>query len=428
MVYKLTAPEVKKNRLGILMLCLPYGVLAGVVGGLMGVVMEADNEMMFIVSLLAAAVVVLLLYRNVSKNFRLMHGQGDWFVTATEAGLMIEKPKEGATACFAWGEVEKVLMRKGLLFVCLKSGMKYFLPLLSLAPERARELHTYCAEHAGKPVPLEKQVAPPAEMLTAPSFPCADGIAARQEVADVIAQQRAPYAWCAYVTGLAIMLSGLALEVVFWWVTEEADIEGVFVPLVIALFCIRAILHPGWSLRKWVRHQTRSEAYIHQGKILVHTPGVAWSQVEASRVTEGREYRHAYVYTVSGGGVLGISREVPPPSGLPRPVPVKRGRTWLALAVSTLVVPALVALGMWCWVSSLQDSVEDEAGERGCALAAYVQELLPPGEFPGPIYWGGVFDHDDGSVDIIFLWENGMELKMLLPGGGESESGTEGEL
>ena len=414
MVYKLTAPEVKKNSLGILMLCLPYCVLAAVIGGLMGVVMQADMMVVFIVSLLVAVVLVLLLYRHVSKNFRLMQGQGDWFVTATEAGLMIEKPKEGTTAYFAWGLVEKVLMRRELLFVCLKSGMKYFLPLASLHPERARELHAYCAEHAGKPVPPEKQVAPPAEMLAAPSLPCADGIAARREVADVLAQQQAPFARCGFLVGLAIMMTGLALEVCRWWVTSESDIESVVVTVVIALFCIRAILHPGWILRKWVRQQTRSEAYIHQGKILVHTPGEAWSVLPVALVRGACGLRRCYAYTVQGGGVLGISREVPPPPGLPRPVPVKRGRTWLALAVPTLVVPALVALGMWCWVSSLQDSVEDEAGERGCELAAYVQKLLPPGEFPGPIYWGGVFDHDDGSADIIYLWENGMELKMQI--------------
>ena len=279
MVYKLTAPEVKKNRLGILMLCLPYGVLAGVIGGLMGVVKQADMMVVFIVSLLVAVVLVLLLYRHVSTNFRLMQGQGDWFVTATEAGLMIEKPGVGMTSYFSWELVEKVLLKKALLFVCLKNGMKYFLPLASLGPERAHELHAYCTAHAGKPVPLEMQVKPPAEMLAAPALPCADGAAARQEVADELARQRATFALCALLVCLAIMVSGLVVQVWCWRVTGEADFEGVVVAFVISLFCIRTILHPGWSLRKWVRHQTRSEAYIHQGKILVHTPGVAWSML-----------------------------------------------------------------------------------------------------------------------------------------------------
>lgn len=428
MVYKLTAPEVKKNSMGILMLCLPYGVLAAVIGGLMGVVMQADMMVVFIVALLVAVVLVLLLYRHVSKNFRLMQEQGDWFVTATEAGLMIEKPKEGATSYFAWGMVGKVLMRKGLLFVCLTNGMKHFLPLTSLSPERAQALYAYCAEHAGKPVPPEKQVAPPAEMLTAPPLPCADGIAARQEVADVIAQQQAPYARCGLLVGLAIMMTGLALEVCRWWVTSESDIESVVVPVVIALFCIRAILHPGWSLRRWVRQQTRSEAYIHQGKILVYTPGVAWSVLPVALVRRACELRHCYAYTVQGGGVLGISRTVPPPAALPLPAPVKRRRSWLALLLAGVVVPALAALGVWCWVSAPEESVDDEAGDRGCELAAYVQELLPPGEFPGPIYWGAVFDREDGGTEVIYLWENGMELKLQLPVPGESEAGADGEL
>lgn len=428
MVYKLTAPEVKKNRLGIFMLYLPYGVLAGMIGGLMGVVMGVDNVVVFMVSALVAAVlVVLLLYRDMSKNFRLMQGQGDWFVTATEAGLMIEKPKEGTTAYFAWGLVEKVIMRRGLLFICLKSGMKYFLPLASLHPERARELYAYCAGHAGKPVPPEKQVAPPAEMLEAPSLPCADGIAARQEMADVLAQQRAPFALWAYLVGLAIMVSGLALEVCCWWVTSESDIESVVVAFVIALFCIRAILHPGWCLRKWVRQQVRSEAHIHQGKILVHTPGEAWSMLPASLVSGARELRHCYAYTVQGGGVLGVSRTVSPPAALPLPAPVKRWRRWLALLLAGVVVPALAVLGFWCWIAAPEENVADEAGDRGCALAEYVQELLPPGEFPGPIYWGGVFDQADGGVDVIYLWENGMELKMMIPGMRGEEGCRRGE-
>ncbi|MBE6414939.1 MAG: hypothetical protein E7032_00200 [Akkermansiaceae bacterium] len=425
MVYKLTAPEVKKNRLGILMLCLPYGVLVVVIAAVMGVVMEAGMVMVFLVSLLVAASVVVLLYAHMVKTIRLMQEQGDWFVTATEAGLMIEKPEVGMTSYFSWELVEKVLLKKTLLFVCLKNGMKYFLPLASLGSERARELHAYCVAFAGKPVLPEKQVAPPAEMLAAPALPCADGAAARQEVADELARQRAPFASWALLVCLAIMVSGLVVQVWCWRVTGEADIEGLVVAFVISLFCIRAILHPGWSLRKWVRQQVRSEAHIRQGMILVHTPGVAWSMLPVSLVRGARELRHCYAYAVQGGGVLGISRSVPVPAGLPLPATVKRWRSWLALLLAGVVVPALAALGMWCWVSAPSDSVDDEAGERGCALAEYVQELLPPGEFPGSIYWGALFDREDGGVDVIYLWENGMELRMLIP---VSEPGTDGKL
>lgn len=425
MVYKLTAPEVKKNRLRMLMLCLPYGVLVVAIAAVMGVVMESGMVMVFLVSLLVAVSVVVLLYAHMVKTIRLMQEQGDWFVTATEAGLMIEKPEVGMTSYFSWELVEKVLLKKTLLFVCLKNGMKYFLPLASLGADRAHELHVYCTAHAGKPVPLEMQVKPPAELLAAPALPCADGAAARQEVADELARQRAPFASWALLVCLAIMVSGLVVQVWCWRVTGEADIEGLVVAFVISLFCIRAILHPGWSLRKWVRQQVRSEAHIRQGMILVHTPGVAWSMLPVSLVRGARELRHCYAYAVQGGGVLGISRSVPAPAGLPLPATVKHWHSWLALLLAGVVVPALAALGMWCWVSAPSDSVDDEAGERGCALAEYVQELLPPGEFPGAIYWGALFDREDGGVDVIYLWENGMELRMLIP---VSEPGTDGEL
>lgn len=415
MVYKLTAPEIKKNRLGTLLLVLPYGVLAAMVAAAMGMVMDASMVAVCAASLLAAVVCVLPLYRNMAKNFRLLQGQGDWFVTATEAGLMIEKPAVGATVYYAWGLVDKVLMRKGLLFIWLNNGLKYFLPLYSLSPERARELLAYCAGHARKPVPLEKQVTPPEEMLAAPALPCADGAAARQEVADTMILQRAPIVWWASLFCVAVMVSALVMYAWIWWYTGELEIEGTVVAFVMTLFGIRGILHPGWKMRKWVRQRGRSEAHIHRGMVLVHTPGVAWSMVPVSLVGGGRELRHCYAYAVQGGGVLGIARSVPAPAELPRPVPMKRWRTCLALLLAGVVLPVLVALGMWCWLGQHEESVDDEAGDRGCELAGYVQELLPPGDFPGPIYWGAVFDLPEGGCKIYYLWNNGMELQITLP-------------
>ncbi len=414
----------KKQVLG---LALRFGVLAGAIGGGVGVLQGVGILMIAFVSLLAAAVCIGLLYANLMSGAKVMAGQGSWFVTVTDAGLMIEKPKVGSTTYMTWQMIKRVALKNNQLIIVLKNGLSYFLPLASLSPERAGELSAFCAANAGKEVPPDKQVAPPAAMLSAPVLPCADGVPARQEMADEMVRQRTGRAWWVLVW-LACMMGGLVVLVWAWVATGEENVLSVGLVLGFAYMGIRSILHPGWAMRKWVHQDARSVAYIHQGKVLVHTPGVAWSQVAVPLVSAAREFRHAYVYTVGGGGVLGISRVVPPPPGLPRPVPVKRGRTWLALAVSTLVVPALVALGMWCWVSSLQDSVEDEAGERGCALASYVQELLPPGEFPGPIYWGAVFDREDGGTDVIYLWENGMELKLQLPAPGESESGADGEL
>lgn len=415
MVYKLGGPEAKEMRKHVLALALRYGVVAALTAAVVGVLMDVGMLLLVVVSLSAAAACVGLVYGYLMKGFNVMVGQGDWFVTVTEAGLMIEKPKVEVSSYMSWAQMERAVLKNKQLFIVLKNGMTHFLPLASLSPERVQELASFCAKHAGIVVPPEKQVAPPAGMLTAPAFPCADGVSARLEIADEMARQRAHYVWWIRLVFLACLMGGLVILVWAWVVTGESNALPVVFSLAFAFLCIRSILHPGWVMRKWVYQDARSFAYIHQGKILVDTPGVAWSQVPVSLVSGARECRYAYAYAVSGGGVLGISRTVPAPSELPRPVPVRPWKTWLALAVSTLLVPALVALGMACWLSLPEDTVEDEGGEQGCALVAYVQEFLPPRDFPGAIYWSTILDQEDGTRMLLVLWENGMELKMPLP-------------
>ena len=258
-------------------------------------------------------------------------------------------------------------------------------------------------------------MAPPEEMLAAPAFPCADAAAARQEVADELLLQRSPYIRWVYLVALAVMVLGLLVEVVVWGVTGEAEIEGLVVSLALSLFFLSRFLHPGAPMRKWVRYQFVSEAHIHQGKVLVHTPGVAWSMLPVSLVNGARTMNHAYVYTVRGGGVLGISRTVPPPADLPRPAPVKWWRNAMLLAVASFVAPAL-CLGLWYYCVPQSDSeAVDEVSERGDALAAYVQDLLPPGEFPGGISWCGVYGMEEGGSAVIIVWDSGLELTMEIP-------------
>lgn len=298
----------------------------------------------------------------------------------------------------------------------MKNGLSYFYPLASLSPERAQELYAYCAERAGKPVPVENQIQPPAEMLTSEALPCVEGVEARQEAANEMQLQRAPFVRWAYLVALSVMMSGLFVQVWAWIVTGESDAAGVVVALVLSLFCLRGYLLPGWSMRKWAQHEAASNAHIYRGKILVHTPGMAWTLLPVALVSGARELRHSYAYAVRGGGVLGISRSVPPPAGLPRPVLVKRWTSWLALLVSCLVVPALVVLGSWCWLFLPEEQAADAALERGEALQSYLEELLPPAEYPGAIDWCALYiDESDGSCGLSIDWESGLELFIELP-------------
>ena len=405
MVYKLTAPGKTVSRKAVLSLSLPYGILAWGLAVLIGGMMNVGWGVIIVFSLLISLLTTLFMCSQLGKRFRTYHGQGDWFVTVTEAGFMLEKTAEGTTAYVNWEFVAKVMLRNNLLLLALKNGMNHFLPLASLSPERAKELCDYCTEHAGKPVPPDKQVAPPADLLAAPALPCAAGVAARQEVADEISCQQSSLARWVYLLMVAFMAGGIVVLSWTWVVTGEEKMFGLSIVVGMLFLWGRAFLHPGWVLTRWVRHDIESTAHIHGGKLLAYTPGVAWSCLPLSLVTGAKLQRLSYVYVVQGGGVVGISRSVP----------VKRWRMSLALFGATVVVPVLVALGMWCWVNQMNQQAEDEASARGQALADYVQELLPPGEFPGPIYWAASYETPDGGAHLVFLWENDMVLQMQLP-------------
>lgn len=415
MVYKLTAPGTTVSRKTLLGMSLPYGILTWGIMVLIGALWNADWGANIVLSLLISVLTTLFMCGQLGKRFRTYHGQGDWFVTVTEAGFMLEKTAEGTTAYVNWEFVAKVMLRNNLLLLALKNGMNHFLPLASLSPERTKELCDYCTEHAGKPVPPDKQVAPPADLLAAPALPCAAGVAARQEVADEISCQQSSLARWVYLLVVAFMAGGIVVLSWSWVVTGEEKMFGLSIAVGMLFLWGRAFLHPGWVLTRWVRHDIESTAHIHGGKLLAYTPGVAWSCLPLSLVTGAKLLRHSYIYAVQGGGVLGISRSVPAPAELPQPVPVKRWPARLALFGATVVVPALVALGMWCWVNQVNQQAEDEASARGQALADYVQELLPPGEFPGPIYWAASYETPDGGAHLVFLWENDMVLQMQLP-------------
>lgn len=415
MVYKLTAPGKTVSRKAVLSLSLLYGILAWGLAVLIGALMNVDWGVIIVLSLLISVLTTLFMCSQLGKRFRTYHGQGDWFVTVTEAGLLLEKTAEGTTAYVNWEFIAKVMLRDNLLFLAQKNGMNHFLPLASLKPERAKELCDYCTEHAGKPVSPDKQVAPPADLLAAPALPCAAGVAARQETADEISCQQSSLARWVYLLVVAFMAGGIVVQSWTWIVTGEEQMIGLSIGVAMLFFWMRAFLHPGWALSRWVWHDIESTAHIHGGKLLAYTPGVAWSCLPLSLVTGAKLQRLSYVYVVQGGGVLGISRSVPAPAELPQPVPVKRWPARLALLGATVVVPVLVALGMWYWVTQMNQQAEDEACERGQALANYVQELLPPGEFPGPIYWAASYETPDGGAHLVFLWENDMVLQMQLP-------------
>lgn len=430
MVYRLTVSETKEKRRMMLGWSLRYGAVAGVLTAMVGVTIELDWGVISGVSLATSLVVIIQLYRRMVKGYRRIQGQGDWFVTVTEAGFLLEKPQKETASYMSWELLERVIMKKDMMLLVLKNGLRHFLPLESLSEEQAQALFRFCSEHAGKVVPAADQMPPPADVLTPAPMPCAAGKAARRELADVMTLQNAPRTkWV--IVAVPILVSYLAILVGMWMDTGEISLFGVAVVLYLVFIALRSYLHPGWVMKKWIAGKDESYAHIRQGKVLVHTPGVAWSVIPVSLLHRARAMRHSHVYEAQGGGVLGISRSVPPPAGLPQPAPVKHWLPWLTLPASILLVPALVCLAVWQWMFPGDSGIVDEAGERGCALAAYTQSQLSPDEFPGCITWCGVYEMEDGGRAIVILWESGLELTMEMPSASAadtSEAGADSQL
>ena len=151
--------------------------------------------------------------------------------------------------------------------------------------------------------------------------------------------------------------------------------------------------------------------HVHQKTVLAQLDNGAWTVLPTALFDSARQLRHGIVYnTRLRGSVLADSTDSPFPS---LPVP-RKARLWphvIALFVVVVVLPVVSAL---C-ASPSEDSCPKEyveAVERGEALVRYVEEILPPKEYPGRmecLYFA--------DSDALFMeWECGLEAHLILDG------------
>jgi hypothetical protein len=101
---------------------------------------------------------------------------------------------------------------------------------------------------------------------------------------------------------------------------------------------------------------------------------------------------------------------------LPQPRKVSRHPLLVLLLVLVLPFVALVSLSM------LQSDPYEEALERGEQLQMYVEELLPPQEYPGHIIYCAYYA--DAQI-LIIVWEE--DLAVYLHLSPEYEEGQSGD-
>lgn len=411
MVYRLSHPKGRSKwsiAWAILVRkCLPIAALLFLV---YRYVLEASTGVSIGLSVFFALLIWSLIYWSSMQWSRRVQEIGAWFVTLTDAGVMVETPKTGTKAYVAWHRVEKVRRMGAVLVLYLKSGLFYAFPMDDLSDARAEEMLRYCQGHAQKPVPAERMIAPPADCLSPAPYRRTETAAVRAEMADVLVRQLSPLlSWLSPVCMVCLSFGVLY----FIWQSQE---EVAFINTVLALFSAaflfmtcRFYLHPGTRLSKWIQTPEPSEVHVSKDNVLMVTPGAAWGVLPVPQLSRGWKMRHSYIYEGSEGGAFALALEVQPPALLPQPQKAPAVRRFLLVALYAVVIPLSLLLGvLGLGLLSGEDAkAYDEALRRGEALAAYVEGLTPVQGYPGAIQHCTLWMDEESECSVLsVIWDD----------------------
>lgn len=411
MVYRLSTTKSWQKRPVFLRLLLVFSVPTTLIlYAVFAYLLEGGWLFSTVTSVLVGLVEAVVMAGPLRAYFRRLQKIGAWFVTVTEAGIYLETPKSGIRNYISWGRVEKVIDRRDVIMVAMKNGLSYLMPTETLSPERKQELLRYCAERAGRQVAAEQQMLPPAECCIESPVLLTGTRAQRLEFADALARQSSLTSW---VRLLAICLLSSACIVMLLEPEPLENMGWIAVALVCLILGVRGYLHPGRGIRKVAMDNSPCRVHVTREHVLLENPSASWSVVPLEQVESGWQMKHCITYTVKTGGMFLLNADTPIPAGMP--VPRKRGcwRTLLPLFVALGLIPGLV--GIWAWPTDSSDEY-NAARERGVELQAYLEELLPPAEYPGAIDWCALYiEESDGSCGLSIDWESGLELFIELP-------------
>lgn len=411
MVYRLSTTKSWQERPIFLRLLLVFSVpTALILYMIFAYLLECGWMFSAVTAVLVALLEAVAMAGPLRAYFRRLQKIGTWFVTVTEAGIYLETPRSGIRNYISWGRVDKVMDRRDVIMVAMKNGLSYLLPTETLSPERKQELLRYCAERAGRQVAAELQMLLPAECCIDSPVLLTGTRAQRLEFADALARQISLMSW---VRLLAICLLGSACVAMLLEPDPLENMCWLVVAGVCLILGVRGYLHPGRDFRKVATDDSPCRVHVTREHVLLENPSASWSVVPLAQVESGLQMKHCITYTVKTGGMFLLNADTPIPAGMPVPRRRECWRTLLPLFVALVLIPALV--GIWAWPS---DGSEEyiAARERGVELQAYLEDLLPPTEYPGAIDWCALYiAESDGSCSLFIDWESGLELVIDLP-------------
>ena len=397
MVYRLARPKRRSNG-WFLAHVVVRQVLSGLIYfALLWLLLPLDWYIYVVVFLLTVVILSCQNRVQIRRHERRFEMLGTQFVTMTEAGLLVESEGCGMQCYVPWESISRAWLRHDMLMVQQTNGLFHLLPTESLRREQAEEMLACVRAHAGK-----KQapfIAPPAGLLSeTPSRVMASPAQWREYVNFIMGASIPGRMVAGYVGVFSI---GLGCGLIWVW-----ELYALLLPLlVVAVVLIVMVANPGLCARAmW---KTPSPGYVHVSRdaVLVQSDNGAWAVLPVGQIESAVQLRHGIVYrTRVLSSILADVTPVPFPH-LPQPRKVSRHPFLVLLLVLVLPFVALVSQSM------LQSDPYEEALERGEQLQMYVEELLPPQEYPGYIIYCAYY----ADAQILSIeWEEDFEVYLHL--------------
>ena len=411
MVYRLAKPERKRKGWFLKHVVLRQGLLMMVFIALLWLLIPLDWYVYAPAFLVAVMLVSCQNWVSTRRFERRFEKLGTQFVTLTEAGILVESEGAGIRSFVPWERISRAWLHMDMLMVQQTNGLFHLLPTESLRRERAGEMLAYVKAHARKK--QAPPTAPPAALLS--ENPARVSVTPSQwrEFVDYIMQEAVPGR--TVVSHVALFILGLIIPLCWGY-----ELYALVLPLlVIGVGFVIMVKYPGLFARAMRKEPSPGYLHVCRDAVLVQSDNGAWAALPTSLIDGAVQLRHGIAYrTQILSFVLADSTPAPSPY-LPQPVKLRRWlhRGWIALAL--FVLPLLANFAYFMLAAESENTEFSKAMERGEALSRYVEEVMPPMQYPGSIVWCCLMVYPECTV-VSCAWESELEVDVMLYTGNEA--------
>lgn len=393
MVYRLAKPERKTKGWFLRYVVVRQTIAVLVCYAVLRLLIPLDWYIFVGAFLVTVALLICQNWVMLRRHERRFEMLGTQFVTMTEAGILVEGECSGLRYFVSWERIKRVWLHHDMLMVQQTNGLFHLMPTESLRREQAEEMLAYVKAHAGKT--QAPPIAPPAGLLSETPVRVTASPAQWREFVNFIMGTAVPGRKVAGYAG--IFLLGLSGSLIWAW-----EMNVFLLPwLVVAAVFIIIILHPGLFARAMWKTPTPGYVHVSRDTVLVQSDCGTWTALSTGLIESAVQLRHGIVYRTRILTSVLVDLPPEPSPHLPQPRKVRRH----PLLVLGLVLVA--SLPLWL----IEPDPYDEAVERGEQLQMYVEELLPPQEYPGHIIYCAYY----ADAQILSIeWEEDLEVYLHL--------------